>query len=54
VEFREFYDLAVDPWALNNLLADADPANDPDVAALSAGLERARHCTGREGPIACP
>jgi hypothetical protein len=39
---------------LNNLLADADPANDPDVATLTAALERARYCTGREGPSACP
>lgn len=45
--FQEYYDLIADPWQLQNLLADADPANDPDVAALSALLAADRVCTGR-------
>lgn len=47
VTFREFYDLPSDPWQLQNLLADADPANDPDVAALSAQLAADRTCSGK-------
>jgi arylsulfatase A-like enzyme len=45
--FQEYYDLIADPWQLQNLLADADPANDPDVAALSAQLAADRGCVGR-------
>jgi arylsulfatase A-like enzyme len=45
--FREFYDLVADPWQLQNLLADNDPANDPDVGALSTQLAADRACTGR-------
>jgi arylsulfatase A-like enzyme len=45
--FQEYYDLIADPWQLQNLLADADPANDPDVAALSAQLTSDRACAGR-------
>lgn len=45
--FQEYYDLIADPWQLQNLLADADPANDPDVAALSALLATDRVCAGR-------
>jgi arylsulfatase A-like enzyme len=47
VSFREYYDLVADPWQLQNLLADTNPANDPDVAALSALLATARSCTRR-------
>jgi len=54
VQFREYYDLGADPWQLTNLLADADPANDPDVAALSADLDTARHCAGGAPPQGCP
>lgn len=43
--FREYYDLVADPWQLENLLADTDPANDPDVASLSAALAMER-CAG--------
>jgi arylsulfatase A-like enzyme len=45
--FQEHYDLIADPWQLQNLLADADPANDPNVAALSAQLGADRGCSGR-------
>ena len=54
VDFREYYDLVGDPWQLENLLADTDPANDPDVAALSADLSEARRCAGSGGPGGCP
>jgi arylsulfatase A-like enzyme len=47
ITFREYYDLVADPWQLQNLLGDADTANDPDVAALSAQLAADRLCTGR-------
>jgi arylsulfatase A-like enzyme len=54
VKFREYYDLQTDPWELNNLLGDTDPANDPDVAALSQQLAHDRACEGTVGPTACP
>jgi arylsulfatase A-like enzyme len=54
VKFREYYDLATDPWELNNLLGDTDPNNDPDVAALSQQLAYDRACQGTSGPAACP
>jgi len=50
VAFREYYDLKSDPWELENLLADRDPGNDPDVEDLSARLARAVHCSGRDCP----
>jgi hypothetical protein len=48
--FREYYDLAADPWQLVNLLGDASRSNDPDVSALSAQLALYRTCSG----TACP
>jgi len=51
---REYYDLNVDPWQLNNLLADGNPANDPDVAALSSRLRDLRTCKGTTAAGACP
>jgi arylsulfatase A-like enzyme len=51
--FREYYDLRRDPWQLRNLLHDGNPAN-PEVAALSARLQRDRRCTGTTGARACP
>jgi arylsulfatase A-like enzyme len=51
---REYYDLLTDPWQLNNLLADSNPANDPDVNALSTKLRDMRSCAGTSGPTACP
>jgi arylsulfatase A-like enzyme len=53
--FREYYDLATDPWQLRNLLADGDPSNDPDLTALSAQLAADRACVGvGPGPSPCP
>ena len=53
----EYYDLAADPYQLDNRLGDQDPANDPDpahLAELAARLARYRHCQGQSGPLACP
>jgi arylsulfatase A-like enzyme len=50
VAFREYYDLRTDPWELQNLLADNNPNNDPDVAGLSARLQQAEHCSGASCP----
>jgi arylsulfatase A-like enzyme len=50
VAFREYYDLRSDPWELENVLADRDPNNDPDLEDLSARLARAVHCAGRSCP----
>jgi arylsulfatase A-like enzyme len=47
--FNEFYDLARDPGMERNLLADADPANDPP-ASLGAELAAARRCAGASCP----
>lgn len=53
--YREYYDLATDPWELRNLLGDTDPANDPPHAAeLSVQLHRDVGCAGTSGPAACP
>jgi arylsulfatase A-like enzyme len=54
VKFREYYDLRTDPWELDNLLGDTDPANDPNVAALSQQLAHDRACEGTVGLRACP
>lgn len=51
VIFREYYDLAQDPWQLHNLYGDADPANDPpDGAELHDRLAEARACVGTTCP----
>lgn len=50
VIFREYYDLNRDPRQLNNVLADDDPNNDPNVTALSRLLAQDRACVGP----ACP
>lgn len=42
--FREYYDLAADPYQLSNVFADGDPLNDPDVTALSSRLAGYRSC----------
>jgi arylsulfatase A-like enzyme len=54
VQFREYYDLTADPWEINNLLADNDPTNDPDVASLSARLHQLWTCSGTDGGNPCP
>ena len=42
--FREYYDLAADPWQLRNLLRDGRPRNDPPVGRLSRILTGDRRC----------
>lgn len=42
--FREYYNLAADPWQLTNLLADDSVTNDPDTTSLSGRLARYRTC----------
>ncbi len=46
VSYREYYDLANDPWQLTNLLNDGNPGNDPPVAQLAAILAADRVCAG--------
>lgn len=50
--FREYYDLASDPYQLHNLLGDTDRSNNPTghVARLSRELRADRTCAG----ITCP
>ena len=50
VIFREYYDLAADPWELRNLLGDTQASNDPNVAELSAQLAADRACEGSGCP----
>jgi arylsulfatase A-like enzyme len=50
VAFREYYNMAADPYQLVNLLADGNPSNDPDTAPLAQTLRAARQCVGG----ACP
>ena len=50
---REYYDLANDPWQLDNLLGDTDPGNDPDpnfILRLSDQLSDDRQCRGSTCP----
>ncbi|MGH2654590.1 MAG: sulfatase family protein [Actinomycetota bacterium] len=57
VTFREYYDLVNDPFQLENLLADADPSNDPPLdeqSRLRLQLARDRMCVGTEGLTPCP
>ena len=48
--FQEYYKLASDPWQLDNLLGDSNPANDPPTAGASAALAQARICAGASCP----
>lgn len=48
--FREYYDLLKDPWQLENVFADGDPSNDPDIQALSRQLGRDRVCEESDCP----
>jgi arylsulfatase A-like enzyme len=49
-KFREYYDLTQDPYALDNLLSDGNPANDPSTASLAAQLVEDRTCAGSNCP----
>jgi len=53
VTFREYYDLKTDPGETQNLLADNDPSNDPNVKALHAKLLAEASCRGIGGRSAC-
>jgi arylsulfatase A-like enzyme len=44
ITFKEYYDLANDPWQLVNLLDDGNGANDPDAKTLSKDLAVDRVC----------
>jgi arylsulfatase A-like enzyme len=50
VTFREYYDLANDPWELTNLLHDRDKSNDPGIGALERDLTADRTCSGTGCP----
>lgn len=50
ITFREYYNLQTDPQELNNLLADKNTKNDPNVAQLHAELTAARNCSGSTCP----
>jgi RTX calcium-binding nonapeptide repeat (4 copies) len=63
VDFREYYDLTVDPWQLTNLYADGNPRNDPWIGSLADELAGLRNCVGdscrsrldeRAIPLRCP
>jgi arylsulfatase A-like enzyme len=57
IAFREYYDLTADPYQLENVLGDRNPANDPppeELALLSAEIANGRACRGTSGPSACP
>lgn len=47
--YREFYDLVADPFELQNLYGDDDPANDP-APQWSVRLDQARACSGPTCP----
>jgi arylsulfatase A-like enzyme len=53
VSFREYYDLASDPWELVNLMNDGNPVN-PDVSAISAQLRRDALCVGTVDTVPAP
>lgn len=51
--FLEYYDLVADPWELLNLLGDADPLNDPNLAMqlqMQLQLDNDRRCSGSGCP----
>ncbi|WP_165449340.1 sulfatase-like hydrolase/transferase [Krasilnikovia cinnamomea] len=50
VVFREYYNLATDPWQLTNVFNDGKPGNEPAIAPLSTALKAQRTCVGS----ACP
>jgi hypothetical protein len=57
VLFKEFYDLAADPWQLTNLLHDRDSTNDPpqeELDAMRSLVARGQRCRGTTGRNPCP
>lgn len=50
VAFREYYDLANDPFQLVNLYGDPDPLNDPPLALMVTQLAQTRSCRGSDCP----
>ena len=46
VQFREYYDLSIDPYQLQNLYGDGRPRNDPWVPALTRELDGMKTCVG--------
>jgi arylsulfatase A-like enzyme len=53
VDFREYYDMVLDPWQLTNLFNDGNPKNDPYIGALHKELAKARACRGTVGKKGC-
>ena len=52
VKYREYYDLAADPYQLRNLFGDRSPRNDPFPGPLNLELSQARACAGEESCLA--
>jgi arylsulfatase A-like enzyme len=50
VLFREYYDLAQDPWQLRNLFRDGDPTNDPVVLPLDSQVDQDGACAAQTCP----
>jgi arylsulfatase A-like enzyme len=48
--FREYYDLANDPYELDNVLSDGNSGNDPPTASLAAQAAADRVCAGSNCP----
>ena len=53
VSFREYYDLANDPWELVNLLNDTNPS-DPDISQLVTQVRSDATCVGNTEMIPVP
>jgi arylsulfatase A-like enzyme len=57
ITYREYYNLRLDPYQLDNVIDDGDPANDIDplsLQLLSQQLAQDRNCSGTSGLQACP
>jgi arylsulfatase A-like enzyme len=52
--FREYYDLASDPWQLENLLGNDSVADDPISVGPALQLLQDVNCAGTSGQRACP
>jgi RTX calcium-binding nonapeptide repeat (4 copies) len=46
VQFREYYELSIDPYQLQNLYGDRTPRNDPWAPALTRELDGMKTCVG--------